>query len=143
MEQILKRWERFVSFRKVDNIAEETAKRIADGAVFGWVQGRSEFGPRALGNRSILADPRPAENKSIINEMVKKREGYRPFAPSILEEHVGDYYEMPRTKAPYSYMNFVLMTKRISSRCLEPLHMWMAPLAFRRSQKKRMNGIGS
>lgn len=111
LEQILNRWERFVSFRKVDNIAEETAKRIAEGAVFGWVQGRAEFGPRALGNRSILADPRPAENKSIINEMVKKREGYRPFAPSILEEYVGDYYEMPQTKAPYSYMNFVLMTK--------------------------------
>ncbi|MCM3746406.1 nodulation protein [Paenibacillus pasadenensis] len=111
LEDILKRWERFVGFRKTDNIAEETAKRIAEGSVFGWVQGRAEFGPRALGNRSILADPRPAENKSVINSMVKKREGYRPFAPSVLEEYVGEYYEMPVTKAPYSYMNFVLKTK--------------------------------
>ncbi|MBJ6364100.1 carbamoyltransferase [Paenibacillus sp. GCM10012307] len=109
--ELLKRWERFVGFRKVDNIEEETAKRIAEGSVFGWVQGRAEFGPRALGNRSILADPRPAENKNVINQMVKKREGYRPFAPSVLEEYVADYYEMPSTKAPYSYMNFVLRTK--------------------------------
>lgn len=108
---LLKRWDRFIAFRKADDAAEATAKLIAEGSVIGWVQGRSEFGPRALGNRSILADPRPAENKSIINEMVKKREGYRPFAPSILEEYAGEYYEVPETKAPLSYMNFVLMTK--------------------------------
>ncbi len=111
LSSLLAQWERFVSFRRSDDIAKETAKLIADGAVIGWVQGRSEFGPRALGNRSILADPRPAENKSIINEMVKKREGYRPFAPSVMEEFVGDYYVMPATCANYSFMNYVLMTK--------------------------------
>ncbi|MCM3746407.1 nodulation protein [Paenibacillus pasadenensis] len=109
--QALKQWEAFVSFRKTEHLVEETAQLLADGAVIGWVQGRSEFGPRALGNRSILADPRPEENKRIINAMVKKREGYRPFAPSIQEEHVADYYVMPQTKAPYSYMNFVLKTQ--------------------------------
>jgi carbamoyltransferase len=109
--QALQSWERLIAYRKSDNVVEETAKLIADGAVIGWVQGRSEFGPRALGNRSILADPRPAENKSIINAMVKKREGYRPFAPSVLEEYVGEYYVMPETRAPYSYMNFVLKTQ--------------------------------
>ncbi|MBJ6364101.1 nodulation protein [Paenibacillus sp. MAHUQ-46] len=109
--QTLQQWERFVSYRKTDHVVEDAAKLIAGGAVIGWVQGRSEFGPRALGNRSILADPRPAENKRIINSMVKKREGYRPFAPSILEEYVADYYVLPQTKAPYSYMNFVLKTQ--------------------------------
>ncbi|WP_438431717.1 carbamoyltransferase family protein [Gorillibacterium sp. sgz500922] len=108
---ILAKWEPFVSYTKVDRIEETAARLIAEGAVIGWVQGRSEFGPRALGNRSILADPRPEENKHIINAMVKKREGYRPFAPSVLEEYVGDYYVIPSSKAPLSYMNFVLQTK--------------------------------
>ncbi|PWW07333.1 carbamoyltransferase [Paenibacillus cellulosilyticus] len=112
LDKVLKKWDKFITFKKADNIVELTARLLAEGSVIGWVQGRSEFGPRALGNRSILADPRPAENKKIINEMVKKREGYRPFAPSILEEYVSDYYEMPSTKAPYSYMNFVLATKQ-------------------------------
>lgn len=111
LNQLLNRWDSFVSFRQIDHVAETVAELIAGGAVIGWVQGRSEFGPRALGNRSILADPRPAENKKIINEMVKKREGYRPFAPSVLEEYVGEYYEVPETKAPLSFMNFVLMTR--------------------------------
>ncbi|WP_438431716.1 carbamoyltransferase family protein [Gorillibacterium sp. sgz500922] len=108
---ILSRWSAFVDYTRVDHIEEKTARLIADGAVIGWVQGRSEFGPRALGNRSILADPRPEENKHIINAMVKKREGYRPFAPSVLEEYAGEYYEIPPSKAPLSYMNFVLRTK--------------------------------
>ncbi|PWW07336.1 beta-1,4-N-acetylglucosamine oligosaccharide 3-O-carbamoyltransferase NolO [Paenibacillus cellulosilyticus] len=111
LNDLLHQWDDLIDYEKVDDVAKSTAKLIADGAVIGWVQGRSEFGPRALGNRSILADPRPAENKNIINEMVKKREGYRPFAPSVLEEYVGDYYEMPDTKAPLSFMNFVLRTK--------------------------------
>jgi hypothetical protein len=61
--------------------ASEAADLIAEGKIIGWAQGRSEFGPCALGNRSILADPRRAENKDLINEMVKNREWYRPFAP--------------------------------------------------------------
>lgn len=108
LSKTLEVWKGFVSFKQATNIAESTASLIAEGLVIGWVQGRSEFGPRALGNRSILADPRPVENKSIINEMVKKREGYRPFAPSILEEYVDEYYDVPKTKAPLSFMNFVL-----------------------------------
>ncbi|HYT50321.1 MAG TPA: carbamoyltransferase C-terminal domain-containing protein, partial [Pyrinomonadaceae bacterium] len=69
------------------------ARDIADGLVVGWFQGRMEFGPRALGNRSILADPRRIEMKDILNARIKKREPFRPFAPSILEEHIGDYFE--------------------------------------------------
>ncbi|HEY0081705.1 MAG TPA: carbamoyltransferase C-terminal domain-containing protein [Pyrinomonadaceae bacterium] len=74
-------------------VTRRAARDIADGAVTGWFQGRMEFGPRALGNRSIIADPRRADMKAILNERIKKREPFRPFAPSILEERVGDYFE--------------------------------------------------
>ena len=74
-------------------LTERAAQDIADGLVVGWFQGRMEFGPRALGNRSIVVDPRRAEMKEILNDRIKKREPFRPFAPSILEEHTGDYFE--------------------------------------------------
>jgi carbamoyltransferase len=76
-----------------EDLTKRAAKDIADGAVMGWFQGRMEFGPRALGNRSIVVDPRRSDMKEILNERIKKREPFRPFAPSILEEHVGDYFE--------------------------------------------------
>jgi carbamoyltransferase len=75
------------------DVTKRAAQDIAHGLVVGWFQGRMEFGPRALGNRSIVADPRRAEMKDILNERIKKREPFRPFAPSILEERVGDYFE--------------------------------------------------
>jgi carbamoyltransferase len=71
----------------------EAAKAIAAGKIVGWFQGRMEFGPRALGNRSIIVDPRRAEMKDILNARIKKREPFRPFAPSILEHRVGEYFE--------------------------------------------------
>ncbi len=70
-----------------------TAQAIADGLVVGWFQGRMEWGPRALGNRSILADPRRADMKDILNLKIKRRESFRPFAPSILREAVADWFE--------------------------------------------------
>ncbi|HEY2351043.1 MAG TPA: carbamoyltransferase [Candidatus Acidoferrum sp.] len=70
-----------------------TAQIIADGKILGWFQGRAEWGPRALGNRSIVADPRRAEMKEILNRRIKHREIFRPFAPSILAESTGDYFE--------------------------------------------------
>jgi len=69
------------------------ASAIAAGKVVGWFQGGMEFGPRALGNRSIVADPRRADMKDILNTRIKHRETYRPFAPSVLEERVGEYFE--------------------------------------------------
>jgi carbamoyltransferase len=69
-----------------------TAAAIANGEIIGWYQGRSEWGPRALGNRSIVVDPRRAEMKDVLNARIKRREPFRPFAPSILEEKVGDYF---------------------------------------------------
>jgi carbamoyltransferase len=76
-----------------EELTKSAAQDIAAGLVVGWFQGRMEFGPRALGNRSIVADPRRAEMKDVLNERIKKREPFRPFAPSILEEYVGDYFE--------------------------------------------------
>jgi len=73
-------------------ICEETARLLAAGKLAAWVQGRAEFGPRALGNRSILADPRNADMKARINQRVKFREEYRPFAPSILHEYGPEYF---------------------------------------------------
>jgi len=79
-----------------------TAGLLADGKVVGWVQGRMEFGPRALGSRSILGDPRRAEMQSLINRKIKFRESFRPFAPSVLAERAGEYFDMPRgCESPY------------------------------------------
>ncbi|APO46205.1 hypothetical protein BS614_20710 [Paenibacillus xylanexedens] len=110
--ETLSPWESWLEWEYVgDELIERTAELLADGSVIGWVQGRSEFGPRALGNRSIIADPRPAENKEIINAMVKMREGYRPFAPSVLEEKAADYFEVPGGMEKSPYMIFVLNVK--------------------------------
>jgi carbamoyltransferase len=73
-------------------LCRHVAGRIADGAVVGWFQGRMEWGARALGHRSILADPRRRDMRDIINEKIKFRERFRPFAPSILEEAVDEYF---------------------------------------------------
>ncbi len=83
-----------------DEVAPVTAKLLTEGKLVGWVQGKAEFGPRALGNRSILADPRPADAKDILNAKVKYREAFRPFAPSILAEHGPDWFEAYQD-APY------------------------------------------
>jgi carbamoyltransferase len=93
---------------KIDEFPEElmlqeTAKHIAAGKVIGWFQGRAEWGPRALGNRSILADPRRADMKDILNQRIKHRETFRPFAPSVIEEATGDFFE--RTD-PSPFMTF-------------------------------------
>jgi carbamoyltransferase len=74
-------------------VTKRAAQDIAGGLVVGWFQGRMEFGPRALGNRSIVVDPRRADMKEILNQRIKKREPFRPFAPSILEERTADYFE--------------------------------------------------
>lgn len=79
---------------KPENIFELTAKKIFEGKIIGWFQGRSEFGPRALGNRSILARPFPAEMKDYVNDQVKFREYFRPFAPVILAENTREYFQI-------------------------------------------------
>ena len=74
-------------------LTRAAAQAIADGKIVGWFQGRMEFGPRALGNRSIVVDPRRPDMKDTLNARIKKREPFRPFAPSILEDRVGEYFE--------------------------------------------------
>ena len=92
-------------------VTRRAAEDIADGAVLGWFQGRMEFGPRALGNRSIVVDPRRPEMKDTLNERIKKREPFRPFAPSILEEKVGDYFEQTHP-APTMLMVYQIRPER-------------------------------
>jgi carbamoyltransferase len=85
------------TMQRIDDFAQ-LCKRVVDaiiqGGVIGWFQGRMEWGPRALGNRSILADPRRADMKDILNAKIKRRESFRPFAPSILREHVAKWFEI-------------------------------------------------
>jgi carbamoyltransferase len=83
-------------YLRCDDIAAVAASGLASGLVIGWYQGATEFGPRSLGNRSILADPRRQEMKELVNTLVKEREGYRPFAPAMLEESVARYLENVR-----------------------------------------------
>jgi len=81
------------SFKNMNDIYIKTASAIASGKVIGWFQGRMEWGPRALGNRSIIGDPRRKDMKDILNLKIKRRESFRPFAPSILRESVSDWFE--------------------------------------------------
>ena len=84
-----------LAYRRLDGaaLARRAAQIVAGGDVLGWFQGRMEWGPRALGNRSIIADPRRADMKDILNARIKHREPFRPFAPSVLLEAVGDYFD--------------------------------------------------
>ena len=92
-------------YHKSADIFSETAKLIREGKIVGWFQGRSEVGPRALGNRSILADPSRPEMKDRVNNQVKHREPWRPFAPSVMEEAVGRYVARPM-QSPYMILAF-------------------------------------
>ena len=94
-----------------NELTERAAHDIAAGLVVGWFQGRMEFGPRALGNRSIVVDPRRAEMKEVLNDRIKKREPFRPFAPSIMEEHTGDYFEQSHP-APTMLMVYQIKPER-------------------------------
>ena len=75
-----------------DELFDKVSDKLVDGGVIGWFQGRAEFGPRALGHRSIIVDPRRSDAKDLLNEKIKRRESFRPFAPSILKEAVSDYF---------------------------------------------------
>ena len=75
------------------DLIAEAAEAVSKGLVVGWFQGRMEWGPRALGNRSILGDPRRSDMKEILNLKIKRRESFRPFAPSVISEEVGNWFE--------------------------------------------------
>ncbi|MBL4641926.1 MAG: hypothetical protein JKX86_08905, partial [Verrucomicrobiales bacterium] len=102
-------------FERLDEAAmlERAAGLLADGAMLGWFQGRMEFGPRSLGSRSILGDARLASMQSAINQKVKFRESFRPFAPAVLEERAGDYFDLT-AESPY----MLLVADVAQSQCL-------------------------
>jgi len=88
-------WDASIGVRRLDDadLYREVVTAMTAGKVVGWFQGNMEFGPRALGNRSIVADPRRADMKDILNKRIKHRETYRPFAPSVLEEKASQIFE--------------------------------------------------
>ena len=93
IEHFLK--DRGINYTRYDEeqLIEVVSEKLLGANVIGWYQGRAEFGPRALGNRSIIVDPRRDDAKALLNEKIKKRESFRPFAPSIIKEAVDEYFE--------------------------------------------------
>ena len=101
IEQVAKRYRAvYRTFEDFDSLIDMAADLIAAGSVVGWFQGRMEFGPRALGNRSILGDARNLEMQKKLNLKIKYREGFRPFAPSVLAEDAARFFEL-ETHSPY------------------------------------------
>jgi carbamoyltransferase len=102
-----------LQYRLLDDaeLTQQAARAIAAGEIVGWFQGKMEFGPRALGNRSIVVDPRRADMKDILNARIKKREPFRPFAPSILGDRIGDYFEQTHP-APTMLMVFQIKPEK-------------------------------
>lgn len=99
-----------VPYQKLDENAliAKTAQALSQAKVVGWFQGRMEFGPRALGNRSILADPTRSDMKDIINMRIKHRETFRPFAPAVLEEKASEYFDMDSASSPFMLKVFTV-----------------------------------
>jgi len=100
-------------FNSLEEIIDETASLLAKGNVVGWMQGRFEWGPRALGNRSILANPTISSMKGIVNEKIKNREPFRPFAPSVIEEQAGEYFDIPDGLVAESPQRFMLAVNNV------------------------------
>jgi len=101
------------AFARLDDAPARAARLIANSKIVGWFQGRTEFGPRALGNRSIVADPRPAEMKDVLNARVKFREPFRPFAPACLEESCGDLFDCA-TPSPFMLRVYDTLPDRVN-----------------------------
>lgn len=97
-----------LTYERHNNIEKKTAELLSKDKIIGWFQGRMEWGPRALGNRCILANPSTAEMKDLVNRVVKRREEFRPFAPSVLEEEASDYFEI---SDPSPFMMFIYKVK--------------------------------
>ena len=103
-----------IRYVKDDEIEKTTAKLIDAGHIVGWFQGRGEYGPRSLGNRSILADPRKFQSKSKINQLLKKRDWFMPYAPSILEEDLNEFVKHPNP-SPYMQIAFKIKNNKKNS----------------------------
>lgn len=99
----------YVEYNHFKNLCHDVSDFLSKGFVVGWFQGRMEYGPRALGNRSILADPRDPDTQKTLNLKIKYREGFRPFAPSVLEEDIDEYFDL---SCPSPYMLLVAQVKK-------------------------------
>lgn len=97
-------------FNSEEELAVFVARKIADGKVLGWFQGAMEFGPRALGNRSIIADPRRSETRDKVNRLIKKREEFRPFAPAVVAENASEYFEI-EDGSERAFQHMVVLTR--------------------------------
>ena len=106
-----------------DVLFDRVAAALANGKVVGWFQGRMEFGPRALGARSILGDARNPKMQSVMNLKIKYRESFRPFAPSVLRERVADYFELD-TDSPYMLLVAPVVEKRRIAPTEEQQALW-------------------
>jgi carbamoyltransferase len=115
LERALASHDAKISFRRIDDIEATVAAALANGKVVGWFRGRMEFGPRALGNRSILADPRTAQMRDVVNERVKHREEFRPFAPAALAERAKLYFDMDGVGRS-EFMEFVVPATELGRR---------------------------
>ena len=111
IEEILQSLGATYTYMDEEDLLDHVSEYLADEKVIGWFQGRMEFGPRALGGRSILGDPRSEKMQSVMNLKIKFRESFRPFAPSVLRERVSDYFEMD-TDSPYMLLVAPVQEKR-------------------------------
>lgn len=102
-------------FNDDSELSTAVAKLLSDGAVIGWGQGQFEWGPRALGNRSILANPTLPNIQRIVNEKIKFREPFRPFAPAVIAEHAHEYFELPETNIPGCLEQYMLSVAVVKS----------------------------
>jgi carbamoyltransferase len=112
VEQELKKF-KISNYKRCYDIAKEAAALIAENKTIGWFQGRMEFGPRALGGRSIIANPKNKDMKDIVNKSIKGREPWRPFAPSFLEEDYVDYVKHPYN-SPFMIIAFEAIEEKVS-----------------------------
>src|SRR5262249_25267212 len=113
---------RFDTFA-ADAVVDRTADALAAGKAVGWFQGRMEFGPRALGNRSILGDPRSPTMQRTLNLKVKFRESFRPFAPSVLREDVAEWFQLDRD-SPYMLLVAPVLADRCRAMTVEEEHLF-------------------
>ncbi len=105
---------RYLCFDDEETLVERVVDRLRDGKIVGWVEGRFEWGPRALGHRSILADPRRPDMKDLVNMKIKFREPFRPFAPSVLAERAEEYFVLPEAARHYParFMQYVVDVRK-------------------------------
>ena len=116
----------FKKYENFDELTSNIASKLADGNVVGWFQGRMEFGPRALGNRSILGDARNPDMQKKLNIKIKYREGFRPFAPSVLSEDIEAYFDL-KVSSPYMLIVAPVKESR-RTKCTDPRFLYASTI---------------